>query len=276
MIAAAAPIRRRRVRTRPQDGLVALQQRTERLLSHEIPFIPNPVFRELDTDPAWLDELIRPANSPESDPLDQPSRGRTRMPAHLERLCSAPLLSPEQERDLFCRMNYLKYRANLLRVTLNAQRPSERKLARIEYLLREGIRVRNEIVHANIRLVVSIVKQFADERNSFDDLLSEGINCLIKAVDKFDFDRGFRFSTYATRAVRREVFRLVQKQYRDRVRFTTGASEVLSEQLDVEPGDRAVGDVHATAGPCAGGYVVSFGPARAFYCPGPVWIPGSR
>lgn len=235
MIAAAAPIRRRRVRTRPQNGLVALQQRTERLLSHEIPFIPNPVFRELDTDPAWRDEPIRPATSPESEPLDQPWRGRTRMPAHLERLCSAPLLSPEQERDLFCRMNYLKYRANLLRVTLNAQRPSERKLARIEYLLREGIRVRNEIVHANIRLVVSIVKQFADERNSFDDLLSEGINCLIKAVDKFDFDRGFRFSTYATRAVRREVFRLVQKQYRDRVRFTTGASEVLSEQLDAEP-----------------------------------------
>jgi RNA polymerase primary sigma factor len=156
------------------------------------------------------------------------------MPAHLERLCAAPLLTPTQERDLFCRMNYLKYRANSLRVTLSVKRPNEKKLDRIDQLLAQATNLRNQIVHANIRLVVSIVKQFSDEKNSFDDLLSEGISCLIKAVEKFDFDRGFRFSTYATRAVRREVFRLVQRQYRERVRFATGTSDVLSQQLTTE------------------------------------------
>jgi RNA polymerase primary sigma factor len=131
-------------------------------------------------------------------------------------------------------MNYLKDRANALRVTLNVQRPSRKKLDQIDRLLDHATTIRNRIVHANVRLVVSIVKQFSDERNSFDDLLSEGINCLIKAVEKFDFDRGFRFSTYATRAVRREVFRLVQRHHRDRSRFTTGSQEVLSQELTTE------------------------------------------
>ncbi len=175
---------------------------------------------------------------------------------------------------MFCRMNYLKYRANLLRVTLNAQRPSEPKLLRIERLLREATRLRNEIVHANVRLVVSIVKQFADERNSFDDLLSEGINCLIKAVDKFDFDRGFRFSTYATRAVRREVFRLVQKQYRERVRFTTGAGTSFpSSWMTMRPA--AVRNAHETTGSHHAGHVVASRPARTVHCPGPVRVSGS-
>jgi RNA polymerase primary sigma factor len=154
------------------------------------------------------------------------------MPAHLERLCSAPLLTPEEERELFCQMNYLKYRANAIRSTLRREKADESKVTEIELLLSRATRVRNRIIHANVRLVMSIVKQFADDRNRFDDLLSEGISCLIKAVDKFDFDRGFRFSTYATRAVRREVFRLVQRHHRDRTRFATGAQELLSQQVN--------------------------------------------
>jgi RNA polymerase primary sigma factor len=143
-------------------------------------------------------------------------------------------LTPDEERQLFCRMNYLKYRANALRATLNARRPNAKKLDEIDRLLQAAIALRNRIVHSNTRLVVSIVKQFSDERNSFDDLLSEGINCLIKAVEKFDYDRGFRFSTYATRAVRREVFRLVQRHHRDRSRFATGSQDILGQQLTSE------------------------------------------
>jgi len=234
MIAGVDRIRRKRFRPRAVRASGDLQQRAQRILTCEIGFIPNPCFRELYADQAWRRELERISLEVGPDLYDLPVTGRLRMPAHLERLCAAPLLSPERERDMFRRLNYLKYRANSLRVTVNAERPNERTLDRIDQLLRLATRVRNQIVHANIRLVVSIVKQFADERNSFDDLLSEGISCLIKAVEKFDFDRGFRFSTYATRAVRREVFRLVQRQYRERVRFTTGTSDVLSQQLTTE------------------------------------------
>ncbi len=121
--------------------------------------------------------------------------------------------------------------------TLQPERVTRSEVEQIERLMARATQLRNRIIHANIRLVMSIVKQFADNRNRFDDLLSEGISCLIKAVDKFDFDRGFRFSTYATRAVRREVFRLVQRQHRDRMRYSTGSHELLSQQLnrDTDP-----------------------------------------
>ena len=218
-----------RAKTRERQEL---KQRTQERLTQEIAFIPSPAFRELDYDRGWKDAIKKSLASDGYDatPLDV----KVRMPAHLERLCSAPLLSPTEEREMFCRMNYLKYRANALRSSLNVARPSQKKLNDIDEHLEAANRVRNQIIHANVRLVISIVKQFADARNPFDDLLSEGISCLIKAVEKFDADRGFRFSTYATRAVRREVFRLVQRHHRDRTRFATGTAEVLQREMNTE------------------------------------------
>ena len=131
-------------------------------------------------------------------------------------------------------MNYLKYRANAIRSTLSVNRPSVRKLEEIGQLLLKASEIRNRIVHANTRLVVSIVKKFADPLNRFDDLLSEGIACLIHAVEKFDFDRGFRFSTYATMAVRRDVLGLITRSHRNRARFATGATDILDQQLNHE------------------------------------------
>ena len=207
----------------------ALKSRTRDVLSHEIGFIPNPCFREFDADKRWRREL---ATSVEVD--TQAQSGRSTLPAHLERMCSCPLLTLKEERDLFCRMNYLKYRANAIRSTLNENRPSVRKLEQIGQLLAKANEIRNHIVHANTRLVVSIVKKFADQLNPFDDLLSEGIACLMNAVEKFDFDRGFRFSTYATMAVRRDVFRSITRSHRDRARFATGATEILDQRLNDE------------------------------------------
>ena len=211
------------------------QARAESLLTQEVAFISNPAFKELDADKAWA---VEPAEGSKGAPKSfNFASGQNGMPAHLERLCSAPLLTPEQERELFCRMNYFKYRANASRAALDPETATKTQVEQVEHLIDCATRVRNHIIHANVRLVISIVKQFADNRNRFDDLLSEGISCLIKAVDKFDFDRGFRFSTYATRAVRREVFRLVQRQHRDRTRYSTGSQELLSQQLnrDTEP-----------------------------------------
>jgi RNA polymerase sigma factor (sigma-70 family) len=216
-----------------RDPAEQLRRRTRDLLDREIGFIPNPRFREFDAEGFWkecLDEAGQDADHPDT----HADNNRLRMPAHLERMCHASLLSPQDERDLFCRMNYLKYRANAIRSTLNVARPSKRKIEEIEQLLAAATTLRNRIITANTRLVISIVKKFADEKNPFDDLLSEGVNCLVNAVEKFDFDRGFRFSTYATSAVRREVFRLIQRHHRDRTRFTTGTNEVLGQLLNTD------------------------------------------
>lgn len=214
-----------------------LRERTRRVLSQEIAFVPSGSFREMDADRTWHDELAKME--------DQLANGvwsttaNSAMPAHLAKICAAPLLTAHEEQRLFCGMNYLKYRANSIRVTLDADHPNLRKLNEIKRQLALADRLRNRIVNSNTRLAVSIVKKFADDRNPFDDLLSEGISSLLRATEKFDFERGFRFSTYATLAVRREVYRMIQRTHRDRVRFATGALEVFEEQgVAEEPTER--------------------------------------
>jgi RNA polymerase primary sigma factor len=206
--------------------------RVEEVLGHEIPFVPSPAFRELDVDRAWQRDLAWLGL--ERWEAVGPDGHSHAMPAHLRVLCSAPLLSPEDEREFFCWMNYFKYRANAVRATLRVGRPNTRQLAQIDALLAASRRIRNAIVRANIRLVVSIVKQFTSARNSFDELLSEGIGCLLKAVEKFDYDRGFRFSTYATMAVRREVFSLIKKSHRQGLRFNPHSHESLDQRIGTE------------------------------------------
>ncbi len=228
----AAGKRTKRKKTKKGDSRAReeLKARTRELLRLEIAFIPNPSFRELDADRVWRNQLMSKTSSDDSR-RGETQKSRFRMPAHLERICAEPLLTHKQEQELFCLMNYLKYRANGIRATLNAARPSARKIDQVDDLLARAQRIRDRIVSANTRLVISIIKNFSDERNSFDDLLSDGITCLMKAVEKFDFDRGFRFSTYATSAVRREVFRMIQKTHRDRTRFATGNGDVLHQEL---------------------------------------------
>ena len=224
-VAAAKSVARKR-KSSDRDR-AALKQRTREVLSREVSFIPNPAFREMDEGGFWRRELAK-AQARESTATA--NSARFKMPAHLERLCDTPLLTADEERELFRTMNYLKYRANSLRSTLKENRPSIRKLDQIDALLTKAEAIRNEIVSANIRLIVSIVKKFSDDNNPFDDMLSEGISSLLNAVEKFDYDRGFRFSTYATMVVRRQIYRSIQRAHKNRTRFVTGQPEVLDDQ----------------------------------------------
>lgn len=149
------------------------------------------------------------------------------LPPHLQRLCSTPLLSPEQECELFFRMNYCKYHAAAIQATINPSRPSRAKVDEANEYLQRADRLRNYLLKANTRLVMSIARKFADARNSFDELLSSGLTSLVRAVEKFDCDRGYRFSTYATCAVRRDLNRMVMNCRRDSHRFAATPSEVL-------------------------------------------------
>jgi RNA polymerase primary sigma factor len=74
-------------------------------------------------------------------------------------------------------------------------------------------------VQANMRLVVAAVKKLVTPQHSFDDLLSEGTASLLQAVEKFDYDRGFRFSTYAYRAITRNCYRKIMDWRKEQQRF---------------------------------------------------------
>ncbi len=116
------------------------------------------------------------------------------------------LLTPEEERELFLCLNYLKWQANVLRATVDPDRPKQSQIKQIETLHRQARIVRDRIISANLRLVMAIAKKQADDRLTFDELFSEGVPVLMRAVEKFDIERGFRFSTYAYTAVRRSLY----------------------------------------------------------------------
>ncbi|QDT37333.1 sigma-70 family RNA polymerase sigma factor [Stratiformator vulcanicus] len=154
------------------------------------------------------------------------------LPSYLASLYEVPLLSAAHEAALFRKMNYLKHRANQVRAKLNLSRPSKAKMAEFERLMDESERIRNRIARCNLRLVVSIARKFADRDNPFDDFVSDGNVALLHAIAKFDYGRGFRFSTYATHAIRRMFYRQVQQKKRRNDRVMLGPGEMLSEAAD--------------------------------------------
>lgn len=199
--------------------------RASRLLDHEIDFISNGEFRG----PGARRRILGPEGGGGS--LVAPRlQGKVPkdLPAHLARLCESKLLTASEEQDLFRRMNYLKYRANALRVRLDPNSPHADTMDQIDQLLGRATQVRDQIITANMRLVISIVKKFVTPKHSFDHLLSDGIVSLMQAVDKFDYSRGFRFSTYAYRVIARNAYRTITDQQKVDSRFDPAVSEDLA------------------------------------------------
>ena len=203
-----------------------LRSATRSWLKREIGFISNASFADPDAgNEIFADELgLAPRQSELG--ISAIRRSGIDMPIHLSRLCEAALLTPEQERLLFKRMNFLLQQAAMHRRMLNLDRPSRARLELIERLVALAEWHRDRIVEANLRLVFSIVKKFVNPNNSFDDLLSDGIVGLIRAVEKFDFDRGFRFSTYATQVVRRNSYRTVVVKQQERQKVLGGLQDM--------------------------------------------------
>jgi RNA polymerase primary sigma factor len=145
---------------------------------------------------------------------------------------SAPVFDAEQEISLFRRMNYLKCRAGRLRATLDPAHVRQSELDELERLQGEALAVKNQIIRAYLRLVVSIAKKQSDPSRNLFELVSDGNLGLIRAVEKFDFGRGFRFSTYATKAITRQFARSIPQERRRHHRFVTGFEKLLKAAVD--------------------------------------------
>jgi RNA polymerase primary sigma factor/RNA polymerase sigma factor len=154
------------------------------------------------------------------------------MPAYLASLYDVPLLTREQEAHLFRKMNYLKYKARRLRETLDVNRPKSRLMGQIEKLYDESAAAKNQIIRANLRLVISIAKRYVGAAEDFFELVSDGNMSLFRAVEKFDVAQGNRFSTYATWAIMKNFARSIPAVLRHRDRFVTSHSQVLGAAED--------------------------------------------
>jgi RNA polymerase primary sigma factor len=147
-------------------------------------------------------------------------------------LYETPLLSPEPETHLFRKMNCLKHLAEQARSRFGPGRPGRRDVEVFEQLRIEVAEVRQQIIRANLRLVTSIARRFAGRLSELADLISIGNLALIRAVDKFDFARGHKFSTYATWAIRNE-FRSARRDWLLRGRLVPARLAILQNTVDM-------------------------------------------
>ncbi|MBI5300644.1 MAG: RNA polymerase sigma factor RpoD [Chloroflexi bacterium] len=159
---------------------------------------------------------------------------------YLKEISRIPLLTAEQEVEYARGMETGK-RARY-RLTKNHVQNGER--ARLEQKIREGDLYRQKLIKANFRLVVSIAKKYIGRGVSFLDLIQEGNIGLIRAVEKFDHHRGFKFSTYATWWIRQAITRAIADQGRtirvpvhmcERINKLTRVSRQLVQELGREP-----------------------------------------
>ena len=219
-----------------ESQLRSLRERAASFLGQEIRFIYCSEFESLEGDDApifeaeeLLQELKRASNT---------QRVASATPADMEVddsvalqnwSSSDPLLTFDQEQVLFRALNLLRYRINRMRSRLSATNPSRKAVEKIEFKMDLVERIRTQLVSSNLRLVSSIARRFSTSFGDVDDFSSDGCMILLGAIDRFDFSRRFRFSTYATHSIQRHFFRAWKVRQRRKERFPNAASEMLCE-----------------------------------------------
>ncbi len=143
-------------------------------------------------------------------------------------------LTADEEANLFRRMNFLKHRAERLRELLSDDYCPQETVDAIAQLLDESTHLRNYLVQVFSKLAVSVARQYANISFRLDELLSEAHVTLLRCVEIFDIDRGYRFSTYATNAIRHNLNRYVTRQHRLRqtTREYVPADGLVSEPVE--------------------------------------------
>jgi RNA polymerase primary sigma factor len=161
---------------------------------------------------------------------------------YLKEMSRVPLLSLEEEVNLAQRIE----RAELAKEQLCKMfgKGSVKRRTELEEIVQDGILAREHLIKANTRLVVSVAKKYIGRGVAFLDLIQEGNLGLMKAVSKFEYQRGFRFSTYATWWIRQTITRSIADQSRtiripvhmtDRLRIMYKAAHKLEQNFGRPP-----------------------------------------
>ncbi|MEV4346210.1 RNA polymerase sigma factor [Actinoplanes sp. NPDC049596] len=149
--------------------------------------------------------------------------------AYLKQIGKVPLLNAEQEVELAKRIEAGLYAAERLRACDEGEEKLERNMERdLRWIGRDGERAKNHLLEANLRLVVSLAKRYTGRGMAFLDLIQEGNLGLIRAVEKFDYTKGYKFSTYATWWIRQAITRAMADQART-IRIPVHMVEVINK-----------------------------------------------
>lgn len=178
------------------------------------------------------EELVDPNTLVNNFSIDDPVR------MYLKEIGKVPLLSPDEEVELAQAMSAgaeadAKLSEDAERVEAGEESlltPEER--AQLKKALRKGERAKQKLAEANLRLVVSIAKRYVGRGMLFLDLIQEGNLGLIKAVEKFDYTKGYKFSTYATWWIRQAITRAIADQART-IRIPVHMVETINKVIRV-------------------------------------------
>jgi RNA polymerase primary sigma factor len=149
--------------------------------------------------------------------------------AYLKQIGKVALLNAEEEVDLAKRIEAGLYGSERLRqVEEENQKISPQMRRDLNWIVRDGERAKNHLLEANLRLVVSLAKRYTGRGMAFLDLIQEGNLGLIRAVEKFDYTKGYKFSTYATWWIRQAITRAMADQART-IRIPVHMVEVINK-----------------------------------------------
>lgn len=190
-----------------------------------LPEMPDDMDPPLEEIVDLEEELVDPNTLVDSFAIDDPVR------MYLKEIGKVPLLSPEEEIDLAQKMSD----GNLAQEQMDNDEEdslSEEELAQLKKLIKEGDKAKQKLAEANLRLVVSIAKRYVGRGMLFLDLIQEGNLGLIKAVEKFDYTKGYKFSTYATWWIRQAITRAIADQART-IRIPVHMVETINKVIRV-------------------------------------------
>jgi RNA polymerase primary sigma factor len=162
------------------------------------------------------------------------------VPAQMLHLYEWPLLTKEQEQHMFRKMNFLKHKLHKFQQGVDPSRVKASELRTIENLREDIKAARDVLINCNQRLVYAQAKMRLALGETIDDLVSDGNISLMRAVEKFDYGRGFKFSTYATWAIMKNFARSIPDAQTHKQRYVTGHEAVFDAKEDVRTDEQEV------------------------------------
>ena len=173
------------------------------------------------------EELVDPNSLVDSFNIDDPVR------MYLKEIGKVPLLTADQEVALATAMTAGREAEERLdEAEANGETLPAEELAQLKKQVKAGERAKQQLAEANLRLVVSIAKRYVGRGMLFLDLIQEGNLGLIKAVEKFDYTKGYKFSTYATWWIRQAITRAIADQART-IRIPVHMVETINKVIRV-------------------------------------------
>ena len=208
------------------------QMLLQEVLAEPMDYIDADDFREPDAEYHIYDEapMIRKPDVAWYRPLMDDLTPSTQ-PA---KQANSVLLTAEEERILFLQYNYARFRVSEIQKQIGTAGPTDEQIHEILRWVRTAGGYREQIAETNLALVLAMAKRTRMSEVDFADLVSEGNMALLRSVDKFDCSRGFKFSTYACRAILKAFSRQGMKLSKYRQRFPTDFDPALEKSNHLE------------------------------------------